>query len=73
MARKRAATRERKSENKVVRYLKEVRAEVSKVVWPSQRATINLTGIVLAVMFVMSIALGIIDWIFTRLFALIVT
>jgi preprotein translocase subunit SecE len=71
MARSRAIRTE-KRQNRVVRYLREVRAEVSKVVWPSQRATLNLTGVVLATMVVMSIALGFVDWIFTRLFALII-
>ncbi len=74
MARSRAIRTEKrdKRQNRIVRYLREVRAEVSKVVWPSQRATINLTGVVLATMVVMSVALGLVDWIFTRLFALII-
>ena len=70
MAKKKAAKTEKK-ENRIVRYFREVRAEVSKVVWPTRRATLNLTGVVLATMVVMSLALGLIDWIFTRLFALI--
>jgi len=57
----------------IIRYLKEVRAEVRKIVWPSQRTAINLTLIVLAVTVFMSMALGLVDWIFTQLFALIVT
>ena len=61
-----------KKENRISRYFREVRAEVSKVVWPTRQATLRLTGIVLAVMFAMSAALGLIDWLFTRLFALVV-
>ncbi len=74
MARSRAIRtgKREKRQNRIARYLREVRAEVSKVVWPSQRATLNLTGVVLATMFVMSVALGLVDWIFTRLFALII-
>ena len=60
-----------KKQNRIVRYLREVKAEVQKIVWPSRRATLNLTGIVLAVTVVMSLALGLIDWLFSRLFALI--
>ncbi|MHB1317427.1 MAG: preprotein translocase subunit SecE [Anaerolineae bacterium] len=71
MAKKQAAQTEKK-ENRIARYFKEVRAEVGRVVWPTREATIRLTGIVLGVMFAMSAALGLVDWLFTRLFALIV-
>jgi preprotein translocase subunit SecE len=70
VAKKQAAQPEKK-ENRLVRYFREVRAEVRKVVWPSRQATLRLTGIVLAVMLAMSAALGLVDWVFTRLFALI--
>lgn len=55
---------------RITRYFKEVKAEVQKVVWPSRRAALNLTGIVLAVTITMSLALGLIDWLFSRLFTL---
>ena len=71
VAKKQAAQPEKK-ENRVVRYFKEVRAEVGKVVWPTRQEALRLTGIVLAVMFVMSAAFGLVDWLFTRLFAWIV-
>ncbi|MCD6519970.1 MAG: preprotein translocase subunit SecE [Anaerolineae bacterium] len=77
MSKKRAASAQKqkkeKKENRVVRYFKEVRAELRKVVWPSRETTINLTLIVLGVTTLMSIALGIIDWIFAKLFALILS
>jgi len=60
-----------KKENRIVRYLKEVRAELGKVVWPSRRNTINLTAIVLAVTAAMSVLMGVLDWLFAKLFALI--
>ena len=58
--------------NRIGQYFREVRAEVQKVVWPSRKETLNLTAAVLAFTTAMSIALGLIDWIFTRLFGLIV-
>lgn len=61
-----------KKEYRIVRYLKETRAELGKVVWPSRRNATNLTGIVLAVTASMSLVLGLIDWIFSKLIALIV-
>ncbi|MBC7237290.1 MAG: preprotein translocase subunit SecE [Chloroflexi bacterium] len=70
MARKKAEAPVKK-ENRVIRYFKEVRAELRKITWPSRRTTINLTLIVLGVTAVASIALGIIDWLLTRLVTLI--
>jgi preprotein translocase subunit SecE len=64
------AAQKPKREYRLVRYFREVRAEVKKVTWPSRRATTNLTGIVLAVTVGMSIALGLADWIFSKLFSL---
>lgn len=61
----------RLKENRVVRYFKEVRAELSKVVWPSRRNALNLTAIVLAVTASMSILMGLLDWLFAKLFALL--
>ena len=70
MAKKKATAR--KKENRVVRYFKEVRAELQKVIWPSRQSTINLTSIVLAVTVVMSVAMGLMDWAFAKLFALVI-
>jgi preprotein translocase subunit SecE len=70
---KKGSAAERKWWSGIIRYLKEVRAEVRKIVWPSQRTASNLTLIVLAVTVFMSILLGLVDWVFTQLFALIVT
>ena len=61
-----------KKENRIVRYFKEVRAEVRKVVWPSRKTTVNLTLIVLGVTASMSAALGFIDWAFAKLFTWII-
>ena len=58
--------RKEKKESRVVRYFKEVRAEIRKVVWPSRKATTNLTLIVLGVTAAMSAALGLIDWVFAQ-------
>jgi preprotein translocase subunit SecE len=62
-----------KKENRIVRYFKEVRAELRRIVWPNQQTTINLTLIVLAVTIAASIALGFIDWLFTQVFTWIIT
>lgn len=59
-------------ENRVVRYLKATRSELRKVVWPSREETINLTIIVLTVTIGMSAFLGILDFLFTQAFELII-
>ena len=61
-----------KKPNKIVRYFGEVRAELRKVIWPSRQEATNLTLIVLAVTVSMSIFLGLVDWLLTRLFTLII-
>jgi preprotein translocase subunit SecE len=69
MARKAAKT---KRGNFLVRFLRETRSELRKVVWPNRREALNMTAIVLAVTVLMAAGLGVIDWVFTRLFALVV-
>jgi preprotein translocase subunit SecE len=67
----RSATKRRRG-NLITRFLRETRSELKKVVWPTRREAINMTGIVLAVTLAMAAGLGIVDWIFSRLFTLIV-
>ncbi len=69
---KKTETVKEKKPNKLVRYFKEVRAELRHVIWPSRREATNLTLIVLAVTASMSIFLGLIDWLLTQLFTLII-
>ena len=61
-----------KKENAIVRYFKETRAELRKVNWPTRRQALNLTLIVMGVTVFMSVLLGVIDWLFAQLFALII-
>ena len=65
----RAAVRK---ENAIIRYLKETRAELRKVNWPTRRQAINLTLIVLAVTVFMAALLGTIDYLFAQLVSLII-
>lgn len=56
-------------ENRLVRYLRETRSELRKVVWPTRQEAINLTVIVVAVLVTMAAILGLIDWLFTTIFS----
>lgn len=56
-----------KQDNRLVRYLKETRAEMRKVHWPTRREARQLTLIVVAVTAVMTLILGVIDFFFNWL------
>ncbi len=53
-----------KRENRLVRYLRESRAEMRKVTWPTREEALNLTAIVLIVTVLMSMFLWGLDVIF---------
>jgi preprotein translocase subunit SecE len=61
-----------KSENALVRYIKDTRAELAKVTWPTRQEGIRLTLVVLAVTAVSSIVLFAVDSLFSYLIALFV-
>ena len=50
-----------KSANPVIKYLRETRAEIAKVTWPTRQEWLRLSGIVLAVTLAMALILGITD------------
>ncbi len=56
-----------KRENRVFVYIRETRAELRKVVWPTRQEAINLTVIVVGTLVVMSVFLGASDYVFTVL------
>lgn len=59
--------------NALSRYVKEVRSELSKVIWPTREQAINLTIVVVVVMVVMSLFLGGVDTIFSGLIQLLIS
>jgi preprotein translocase subunit SecE len=59
-------------ENRIVRYLRGTRAELRKVTWPTREEALRLTGIVLATTVGFSLFLGIVDYLLSKLFALLV-
>lgn len=60
-----------REQNALVRYFRETRAELAKVSWPTRQEAVSLTVAVLIVVTVMSAFLGGLDFLFSRLFALI--
>jgi preprotein translocase subunit SecE len=61
----------RKQENAVQRFIRETMGELRKVSWPSRQEATNLTIVVLIVIVAMSTFLGVLDFLYTRFFSLI--
>lgn len=53
------------------KFYRETSAELKKVSWPTREEAISLTRVVLIVIVVMSAFLGLLDYLFTQLFGLI--
>jgi len=53
-----------RKENALIRYLRETRAELRKVNWPTRQEAWSLTKIVLAVTISMALLLGLLDYLF---------
>jgi preprotein translocase subunit SecE len=56
---------------KIQRFFQETIGELRKVSWPTRREALRLTWIVIGVIFVMAIILGGLDYIYSRIFAVI--
>ena len=61
-----------KSENAIVRYFRDTRAEISKVTWPTREEGIRLTWIVSIVTVLAAIVLFGVDSLFSLLISLII-
>ncbi len=55
-------------QDRVVRYLREVRAELTRVEWPSRAELIAMTVVVIIVLLAMALYLGAWDALFTWMF-----
>lgn len=53
-------------------FLKEVRTELSKVIWPTRNQAVKLTAIVIGVSIVVAIFIGALDFLFTKLMEIFV-
>ncbi len=50
-----------------VQFLREVKTELRKVTWPPRRQAVSSTGVVLALVILVSIFLGVVDLVLSRL------
>ncbi|MCS7038066.1 MAG: preprotein translocase subunit SecE [Anaerolineae bacterium] len=65
------ATTSRSPLTPVTRYLRETRAELAKVTWPTREEWLRLSGIVLVVTAIMAVILGVADAIGSQLIELL--
>ncbi len=56
-----------KKQNAIQRYFSETSGELKKVSWPTRAEAVQLTILVLVVMFGMGVLLGLVDYIGTKL------
>lgn len=57
---------------KPVEYVREARAELAKVVWPSREETVKLTGLVIGISLAVGLYIGGIDYILSQLLKILV-
>ncbi len=53
-------------------FLKEVKDELGKVVWPTRDEIIRLTAVVIIVSLIVGVYLGLIDLVLTKILALVI-
>jgi len=53
-----------------IKFLKEVKAELKQVTWPTKKEVIRLTGVVIIICLAVGVYIGILDFIFTKLIQL---
>ncbi len=56
--------------SRITRFFKDTKGEMKKVVWPSKKAVINNTGVVMLVLVAFSICIGALDFVFNALVGL---
>jgi preprotein translocase subunit SecE len=71
VATKKKRKKAQKKQSGIKRFYRETVGELRKVTWPTREEATNLTIIVILVTFGMSAFLGIVDYLFSRVFALI--
>jgi preprotein translocase subunit SecE len=68
-----AKDKKRRSQKGIARWWRETTGELRKVTWPTPKEALALTKVVVIVIFAMSAFLGLFDFLFSRLLALILS
>jgi preprotein translocase subunit SecE len=51
---------------KIIQFIKEAKIELKKVTWPTPKQTLASTAVVIIIVFIVSIYLGIIDFVLAK-------
>jgi preprotein translocase subunit SecE len=73
VAKKSAKSVARKQPNAVRKYFNETIGELRKVSWPTRKEAANLTLVVIVVTVAMSVLLGLLDFIYSQFFAMLLS
>ena len=60
-----------KAKVKPVKFLKEVRSELKRVVWPTRQEAIRLTSVVIIVSALVGVYIGALDYLFAKIMGLL--
>jgi preprotein translocase subunit SecE len=52
---------------KIIQFIKEAKIELKKVTWPTPKQTMASTAVVIIIVFIVSIYLGIVDFVLAKL------
>jgi len=58
---------------KIIEFIKETRAELKHVSWPTRKQTINATALVIGLSVVVALILGLFDWLFSLVLKIFVS
>lgn len=58
--------------DRTLRFLREVVQELKRVTWPSRKQTLSTTGVVIALVILVSVFLGMVDFVLSRLIRLLI-
>lgn len=67
-----AVVKDSKQDNALVRWFRETRGELRKVVWPTREEALRLSYVVIAISLAMGALLGAIDFVLNTLYGLLV-
>jgi len=71
VAKKDTKSSARRQPNAIQRYINETIGELRKVTWPTRKEATNLTAIVIVVTVAVGLFLGLLDFLYTKFFALL--
>ena len=52
---------------KIIQFIKEAKIELKKVTWPTPKQTLASTAVVIIIVFIVSIYLGLVDFVLAKL------